>query len=51
MQLAGSLHSLRTGQLEFVERRAGGFQMTLGEMKVNGSGFKVGVTEQELHCG
>jgi hypothetical protein len=37
------------GQFEFVERRACGFQMALGEMKVNGSGFEVGVTEQQLY--
>ena len=30
-------------------RRARRFQMALREMQVNGSGFKVGVAEQQLH--
>jgi len=33
-----------------VQRRAGRSEMALGQMQVDGSGLKVGVPEQRLHC-
>jgi hypothetical protein len=51
MQFARSLHLPRAGQLEFIERCACRFQMALREMKVNGCGFEVSVTEQQLYRG
>jgi hypothetical protein len=49
MQLAGPFHLIQAREFDFVERRARGFQMTLGEMQIDRSGFEVGVTEQQLH--
>ena len=33
-----------------VQRRAGRSEMALGQMQVDGSGLKVGMPEQRLHC-
>ena len=39
MQFAGPLHLIQAGEFDFVERRAGCFQMPLGEMQIDGSGL------------
>ena len=49
VQPSRPLHLVRARQFRVVERRAGRFQMALGQMQVDGGGLEVGVPEQRLH--
>lgn len=51
MQPARAFHLRGFGPFELVERGACRFQMPFGQMQVNGRGFEVGVTEEQLHRG